>query len=275
MSHNWRDKVYNEEWEKAETRHQEAMGQWRTIGTDVSELRKQVKEIQKDEKRKNMLEWLWEGDISVQYRAAREKYSKGTCEWLVQEGEGFKLWERDPKSFLWLNGKAGSGKSILSSSVIKYLKDQYEQNPETALAYYFFSFGNLEQQKVSAMLSSLVKGEVKKELIAKADGMFQYLICQFEILKDVDSEALVAPTLHRLPDGLDETYNRLLRDLGRRFQSQVLSSLKWLVLSRRPLHLDEYAEIFIFRPDTVAKIDATRPSGYLTRKLFCDISLAF
>ncbi|KAF4935424.1 putative ankyrin repeat protein [Colletotrichum fructicola] len=373
MSHNWRDKVYNEEWEKAETRHQEAMGQWRTIGTDVSELRKQVKEIQKDEKRKNMLEWLWEGDISVQYRAAREKYSKGICEWLVQEGEGFKLWERDPKSFLWLNGKAGSGKSILSSSVIKYLKDQYEQNPETALAYYFFSFGNLEQQKVSAMLSSLVrqlcasrpdtpqpikrfegymekserpdiealeaallaavsgfsavfivvdaldecptgegersrlldcltriitampdnlhifctsraepdihvmmeevlslpakaaidltqnrvKGEVKKELIAKADGMFQYLICQFEILKDVDSEALVAPTLHRLPDGLDETYNRLLRDLGRRFQSQVLSSLKWLALSRRPLHLDEFAEIFIFRPDTVAKIDAT------------------
>ncbi|KAI8287670.1 hypothetical protein K4K60_012238 [Colletotrichum sp. SAR11_57] len=194
MSHNWRDKVYNEEWEKAETRHQEAMGQWRTIGTDVSELRKQVKEIQKDEKRKNMLEWLWEGDISLQYRAAREKYSKGICEWLVQEGEGFKLWERDPKSFLWLNGK---------------------------------------------------------------DGMFQYLICQFEILKDVDSEALVAPTLHRLPDGLDETYNRLLRDLGRRFQSQVLSSLKWLALSRRPLHLDEFAEIFIFRPDTVAKIDAT------------------
>lgn len=45
----------------------------------------------------------------------------------------------------------------MSSSVIKYLKDQYEQDPETALAYFFFSFGNIEQQKVSVMLSSLVR----------------------------------------------------------------------------------------------------------------------
>ncbi|KAF4333399.1 ankyrin repeat [Fusarium beomiforme] len=399
VGHGWRDKMYNEEWEKAEARHQQAMSQWRTIGTDVSELRKKVEEIQEDKKRKEMLNWLCAVDTSVQYRAAREKYSRGTCEWLIQESEDFKTWEQNSESFLWLNGKAGSGKSILSSSVIKYLKDRYEQDPETALAYYFFSFGNVEQQKVSAMLSSLVrqlcasrpdtpqpikrfedymaKGErpdiealeaaliaavsgfsavfivvdaldecpafdgersrlldclgriitampdnlhifctsrgepdihmaidellslpakaaidltqnqvglnrdlrlyvdsvlsaktyrwwsddvvakAKDVLIARADGMFQYLICQFEVLKYLDSEAYILSALDDLPTGLDETYNRLLLGLSPRFQTQVLGSLKWLALSRRPLRLDEFAEIFIFRPETIAKIGKT------------------
>ncbi|KAG5795862.1 hypothetical protein H9Q69_005080 [Fusarium xylarioides] len=154
VSQGWRDKMYNEEWEKEETRHQQAMSQWRTIGTDVSELRKTIEETQKDRNREKMLNWLCAVDTSVQYRAAREKYSSGTCNWLIQESDDFKTWEKENKSFLWLNGKAGSGKSILSSSVIKYLKDQYENDPETALAYYFFSFGNSEQQKLSVMLSS-------------------------------------------------------------------------------------------------------------------------
>ncbi|KAF5597567.1 ankyrin repeat [Fusarium pseudocircinatum] len=396
VSQGWRDKMYNEEWEKAEARHQQAMSQWRTIGTDVSELRKTIQETQKDRNREKMLNWLCTVDTSVQYRATREKYSSGTCNWLIEECDDFEMWEQDPKSFLWLNGKAGSGKSILSSSVIKYLKGQYANDPETALAYYFFSFGNVEQQKVSVMLSSLIRqlcasrpdtpqpikrfedymargerpdietleaalmsavsgfsavfivvdaldecpafdgerpkllkclrriitampdnvhifctsraepdihmaiGELldapakaaidltqnreglnrdlrlyidivlsdktycwwsadvmakaKDTLIARADGMFQYLVCQFEVLQHLDSEACVLSALDDLPTGLDETYNTLLMGLNSKFQAQILGSLKWLALSRRSLHLNEFAEIFIFRPETVTKI---------------------
>ncbi|EWG38290.1 hypothetical protein FVEG_01548 [Fusarium verticillioides 7600] len=396
MSLGWRDTMYNEEWEKAEARHRQAMSQWRTIGTDVSELRKMIEETQKDRNREKMLNWLCTVDTSVQYRAAREKYSSGTCNWLTQESDDFKTWEQNPKSFLWLNGKAGAGKSILSSSVIKYLKDKYEDDPETALGYYFFSFGNVEQQKVSVMLSSLVrqlcasrpdtphpikrfedymaKGErpdmetleaalmsavsgfsavfividaldecpvldgerprllkclhriiasmpdnlhifctsraepdinveidelldvpakaaidltkdqlslnrdmhlytdsvlgtetycwwsdnvrakAKDILITRADGMFQYLVCQFEVLQHLDSEADVLSALNDLPSGLDETYNRLLLGLNSKFKCQILGSLKWLALSRRHLRLEELAEIFIFRPESVTKI---------------------
>ncbi|KAG5657351.1 hypothetical protein KAF25_005915 [Fusarium avenaceum] len=396
VSNGWRDKMYNEEWEKEEARHQQAMGQWRSIGTDVSELRKEVEKVQKDKKRQEMLDWLCAVDTSVQYRAARGKYSRGTCAWLVQESDRFKAWERNPKSFLWLNGKAGSGKSILSSSVIKYFKDRYEQDPETALAYFFFSFGSLEQQKVSVMLSSLVrqlcasrpdtpppikrfddymargerpdiesleaallaavsgfssvfiivdaldecpafdgersrlldcleriiiampdnlhifctsraepdihmtieellsppakaaidltqnqtglnsdlrlhvdtvlgtktynswsddvKAKAKDILITRADGMFQYLVCQFEVLRYLDSEASVLSALSDLPKGLDETYNSMLLGLNPNFQAQILGSLKWLALSRRPLRLDEFAKVFIFRPEIHTKI---------------------
>ncbi|KAF5980602.1 ankyrin repeat [Fusarium coicis] len=310
-----------------------------------------------------------------------------------------KIGERESKSFLWLNGKAGSGKSILSSSVIKYLKIKYENDPEAALAYYFFSFGNVEQQKLSAMLSSLVRqlcasrpdtpqpikrfedymargerpdietlevalmsavsgfsaafividaldecpvldgerpkllsclrriitampdnlhifctsrdepdihmaidklldapskaaidlaenqlglgrdmrlyidsvlgaetycwwsddvmAKAKDILITRADGMFQYLVCQFEVLQYLDSEASVLSALNDLPTGLDETYNRLLLGLNSKSKLQILGSLKWLALSRRPLHLKELAEIFIFRPETDTMIHKT------------------
>ncbi|KAK1532441.1 uncharacterized protein CCOS01_04424 [Colletotrichum costaricense] len=156
VSNHVRDQAYTDEWEIAEARHQKAMNHWERIGTDVSDLRRRIEEIQNDEKRKELLNWLCTVDPSVQYNAARSKHRSGTCEWLIQDNEDFKTWETAPKSFLWLNGKAGSGKSILSSSVIKNLKEKSEENPQVALAYYFFSFGNLEQQKVTVMLSSLI-----------------------------------------------------------------------------------------------------------------------
>ncbi|KAK1536059.1 hypothetical protein CPAR01_09601 [Colletotrichum paranaense] len=408
VSNHVQDQAYTEEWEYAEARHQQAMNHWERIGTDVSDLRRRIEEIQNDKKRKELLNWLCTVDPSVQYNAARSKHRSGTCEWLIQDNEDFKTWETAPTSFLWLNGKAGSGKSILSSSVIKHLKEKSEENPQVALAYYFFSFGNLEQQKVTVMLSSLIgqlcasrpdtpqpikefesfvvkrerpdtdtlenalraavrgfsavyivvdaldecpildgertrlmdclskiiskmpdnlhifctsraepdirtkfeempslptkntislmknqagldsdlslyidatlatgtyklwppeiKTEAKESLLAKADGMFQYLVSQFEVLQKLNSREKIRSELRNLPSGLDATYNRLLLDLDPDFQPQILDSLKWLAFSSRPLSLAELAEIFIFRPGVVIDLKEERlfaPEGVL------------
>ncbi|KAF5989890.1 hypothetical protein FBULB1_515 [Fusarium bulbicola] len=413
VSQGWRDKMYNEEWEKAEARHQEAMNQWRTIGTDVSKLRKTIEETRKDRNRESMLDWLCTVDTSVHCRAAREKYSSGTCNWLIQESGDFTKLKREYKPFLWLNGKGMTGaRSDVFPPLIRFsrlweinselichqthLKDQHKNDPETAIAYFFFSFRNVEQQKVSVMLSSLVrqlcasrpdtpqpikrfedymargdrpdietleaalmsavggfsavfivvdaldecpafdgerpkllkclrrviasmpdtlhifctsraepdirtaisellegptkaaidltqnraglnrdlrlyidtvldtgtyfrwsvdvKAKAKNILIARADGMFQHLVCQFEVLQYLDSEASVLSALNDLPTGLDETYNRILLGLNSKFKLQILGALKWLALSREPLHLDVFAEIFIFGPETVTNI---------------------
>lgn len=50
---------------------------------------------------------------------------------------------------------AGSGKSIISSSVIEYIDERIDS--ETALAYFFFSFTNPANQSTDIMLSSLIK----------------------------------------------------------------------------------------------------------------------
>lgn len=105
VSNHVRDQAYTDEWEYAEARHQQAMNHWERIGTDVSDLRRRIEEIQNDKKRKELLDWLCTVDPSVQYNAARSKHHSGTCEWLIKDDEDFKTWETAPKSFLWLNGK--------------------------------------------------------------------------------------------------------------------------------------------------------------------------
>ncbi|KAF3797085.1 hypothetical protein GCG54_00009054 [Colletotrichum gloeosporioides] len=386
-----RDVRYEEECFTAKRRHEQLVSCWQNIGTDVSGLLSAVREAQREGKRMELLQWLCAVDTSALYNAARDKHQAGTCSWLLEDSKDFKTWMESPKSLLWLSGKPGSGKSILSSSVIKHLQDNCRSDPGTALAYFYFSFGSLEQQSVAIMLSSLVKqlcasrpdtpqainnfenykikgerpdtktleealiaatrtfsdvfividaldecpilnrerkkllasltriaaampdnlhlfctsraepdisttfnkllsspcgteinltedttgvhndmstyissvlesddyrswpGELKADakrlLIEKADGMFQYLVCQFEGLRNPRSNALISSALKNLPKGLDATYDRLLLSIEADFQAQILSLLKWLAFSNRPLELEELAEIFILHPE--------------------------
>ncbi|PON28927.1 hypothetical protein TGAM01_v202035 [Trichoderma gamsii] len=106
-----------------------------------------------------LLHWLCDVDHSAMHNAARDRHETGTNEWLISDSEEFKAWETGDRSLLWLHGKAGSGKSILTSSVIKYLRDQYASNSSlsTALAYFYFSFSDPQKQRVDVMLASLIK----------------------------------------------------------------------------------------------------------------------
>ncbi|KAF3762569.1 hypothetical protein M406DRAFT_263163 [Cryphonectria parasitica EP155] len=157
VNKSWRDMKYDDECSATDSRHREAMSHWQSIGTDISGLRKEVRDFQAEEKRDKLLQWLCSIDPSENYNAARDKHENGTGDWLLRDSEEFKTWRMCPGSLLWLHGKAGSGKSILSSSVVKHLRERCASAPETALAYFFFSFSDLEKQKVDGMLASLVK----------------------------------------------------------------------------------------------------------------------
>ncbi|KAL6823215.1 ankyrin repeat-containing domain protein [Trichoderma camerunense] len=389
LATSWRDIQYDDECLAAENRHQKAMSLWFAIGENVSSLARAVKDAHEQKDRIELLRWLCNIDHTELYNGARGKHKGGTGEWLLDRSETFKAWEESmiSKSFLWLHGKAGSGKSILSSSVIKHLQDRQKGNSMTVLAYFYFSFSDTQKQKVDVMLASLIKqisahrpyipqsvqslgeyknnggrpdtetliealissiqgfsavyiiidaldecptlnGErkrllnslrdilnaapdslhmlctsrkendidkairpllcdpwgaeidlsvqrkvldddigkyidsiladaeydtwptdIKKEsrnaLIDKADGMFQYVRCQFENLQNLSSEDAIRRALGDLPSGLDSTYDRMLLSIDTNFQPQVIASLKWLAFSIGPLNLDQLAEIFM------------------------------
>ncbi|KAL7931996.1 ankyrin repeat-containing domain protein [Trichoderma chlorosporum] len=153
----WRDSKYDEESLAAERRHQYTMHQWSDIGLDLLGLRTAIESAQAEGERWLLLDWLCSVDPSEMYNAARDKHKAGTGDWLVKESRQFGKWETSPSSLLWLHGNAGSGKSILSSVVIKHLHDQHTSDPLTALAYFYFSFSDIEKQKVASMLTSLIK----------------------------------------------------------------------------------------------------------------------
>jgi hypothetical protein len=46
---------------------------------------------------------------------------------------------------------------VLTSSVIKHLRNRYKDSPDTALAYFYFSFSDIQKQNPVVMVSSLIK----------------------------------------------------------------------------------------------------------------------
>ncbi|OPB46410.1 hypothetical protein A0O28_0065310 [Trichoderma guizhouense] len=395
----WRDQRYDEESAASERRYQGTILNLKSIGANISNLREAVEDANRDRKQKELLHWLCDIDPSDIYNAARKRHKAGTSEWLIKENVQFTSWVQSPSSFLWLHGKAGCGKSVLSSSVIYHLQGEYKDDASTAVVYFYFTFSDTKRQDSDGMLASLIKqvccqrpnmpdlvndlgeykkkgirpstedlrnsfistlrgftnlyividaldecpsintqreelmeilhyildsnlnnlhlfctsrkesdidaslrrqfskpgreelnisshlqeierdigeyidstltntkynswpihikAEVRKVLIEKSDGMFQYIRCQFEVLQKLSSPRDIRRVLADLPKGLDETYDRMLQGIDNRYRKSVANSLKWLAFSMQPLTVDELAEIFIMHPDDAVVIDST------------------
>jgi hypothetical protein len=82
-----------------------------------------IKQSQSDQERQRILKWLGKSvpDPSQEHNAARDKHENGTGSWLVDSDE-LRNWAAKKNSFPWLSGGAGSGKSLLCSTVIEHLK---------------------------------------------------------------------------------------------------------------------------------------------------------
>ncbi|RDA91555.1 hypothetical protein CP533_4340 [Ophiocordyceps camponoti-saundersi (nom. inval.)] len=100
-----------------------------------------------------------------------------------------------------------------------------------------------------------VKEEARNTLLEKADGMFQYVSHQLDALKKLSNISSVRRALGNLPNGLDETYERVLQSTEPSLRPQIKSMLQWLAFSRRLLTVDELAEIFILRPESEVVLD--------------------
>ncbi|KAF7377165.1 HET-domain-containing protein [Mycena sanguinolenta] len=78
-------------------------------------------------------------------------HHEATCHWLLQDVQ-FIRWKDTPGS-LWIRGISGTGKSVLSSTVIEEITVACSK--ESAVAYFYFDFRN-ERQRMDIMLWSII-----------------------------------------------------------------------------------------------------------------------
>ncbi|KAH9069552.1 hypothetical protein EDB83DRAFT_2290451, partial [Lactarius deliciosus] len=76
----------------------------------------------------------------------------------------------------------------------------------------------------------------------RADGMFRWVFCQLEVLRNCLPQN-VQRVLRELPNTLDETYERILREIGKVNPDQAYRLLQCLTVATRPLRVDELAEV--------------------------------
>ncbi|KAG1850980.1 hypothetical protein C8R48DRAFT_778011 [Suillus tomentosus] len=131
------------------------------VGRGVQEVDRKVQESKvaqeaqkKAEARENFLRWMNPVSCTEKHRASHRQRNVGTGRWIFH-AEQYVAWNASDSAFLWLNGQAGSGKTILASAVIDEIQGSGPADPQT-LGYFYCDFRDEQTTNAAAVLRSLV-----------------------------------------------------------------------------------------------------------------------
>ncbi|KAI1439483.1 hypothetical protein F5Y02DRAFT_425549 [Annulohypoxylon stygium] len=100
-----------------------------------------------------------------------------------------------------------------------------------------------------------VQDKIETALIEKADGMFRWVSCQLDVLKNCLNYRSVQEALTSLPTTLDETYARILANVPQEHQSYTTRILQFLTYSERPLRIEEAVDAIAVEPANKPRFD--------------------
>jgi hypothetical protein len=89
--------------------------------------------------------------------------------------------------------------------------------------------------------------------VFKSSNRFRWVFCQLETLRHCFPSS-VRRTLHELPESLDETYERILKEIKKPNRDHARRLLQCLVVAVRPLRIEELAEVLAVDFDDVEGI---------------------
>ena len=89
-----------------------------------------------------------------------------------------------------------------------------------------------------------ISPEIEEALTHGAHGMFRWVDCQFQTLRECPSRAEVKKALKNLPETLDKTYERMLRNIRPNLRDYALRLFQWLCIANEPVRLDHVMDAF-------------------------------
>lgn len=99
--------------------------------------------------------WLQAPDASVNHNSVYAKHHPKTGQWFIHSHQ-FANWLVERNSFLWLNGFAGCGKSVLCSVMIQHTFRETKHKSEVGIAFFYFTFSDESKQDAHRMLRALL-----------------------------------------------------------------------------------------------------------------------
>jgi len=115
---------------------------------------REFQRVEMDNEVKSVLQWLSAPDPSTNYDRARRSRKAGTSSWLI-ESEIYRRWKGEG-SMVWLYGKPGCGKTVLSSIIVGDIHAECQSTTNSALAYFYFDFNDARKQLSENMVRSLI-----------------------------------------------------------------------------------------------------------------------
>ena len=219
----------------------------RAIKEEVGDVTKGLETMRINHHAEKIRGWLSAPDPSSNHNSAQKKKQPTTGEWFTQSRE-FTDWKTQPRSFIWLHGIPGCGKTILASTIIQDVIRSFQSHPGIAVAYFYFDYNNSEKQSTGTFLRSLIvqlSGQcpILPDFLQSAysqsqngqqqptDESLELLICQ--MLKNFDN-------IYILVDALDECTDReSLLEFKEKLMGWKLDGLHLLTTSRKERDIDD------------------------------------
>jgi hypothetical protein len=118
---------------------------------DVDDIKALINFVKARQISRDIQDWLKAPDASINHHEACAKKHPGTGMWLVKS-DTYTTWLTGRNSFLWLQGFAGCGKSVLCSTVIQSVFRHRSSDTRIGIAFFYFTFNDQSKQDESAML---------------------------------------------------------------------------------------------------------------------------
>ncbi|PVH67497.1 hypothetical protein DL98DRAFT_296048, partial [Cadophora sp. DSE1049] len=173
------------------------------LGDGLADVQIEQRTLAMGEKQQKIRHWLSSPDPSSNHNAACKSRQPTTGEWFLKSSE-FEEWKMTSRSFLWLYGIPGCGKSVLCSTVLEKVKSQYKSNPTVAIAYFYFDFNDTEKQRHDKFTHSLIE-----QLAWQSTKALAYLESLFSRYQDGKQQ----PT----QDALEVALQQMLNEFGETF----------------------------------------------------------
>ena len=118
-------------------------------------LNKRILDVQQSGEFRKIVAWLAPPDPGTNHATARQHHESQTGDWLLKSTQ-YTNWKTGAVSHLWMYGKAGCGKTILSSTAIEDIRDTCQKDADASYAFFYFSFSDKRKQSDGDLLRSLV-----------------------------------------------------------------------------------------------------------------------
>ncbi|EXJ75295.1 uncharacterized protein A1O5_01991 [Cladophialophora psammophila CBS 110553] len=122
---------------------------------DIAEVKLLLALVNATQISSSVRDWLKAPNASINHNSACAKRHPDTGMWFIN-GPYFTTWLKQDGSFLWLNGPAGCGKSVLCATAIQHAFRQKHSGVNVGIAFFYFTFSDNSKQDESAMLRALL-----------------------------------------------------------------------------------------------------------------------
>jgi Cdc6-like AAA superfamily ATPase len=216
---------------------------------DIEVIGDMIANIYSGAQRQKINDWLSAPDPSTNHRRARSGRSDNTGLWFI-DGTAFKEWTEN-NQLMWLYGKAGCGKTVLSFTIIAEIEHRFGSD---GVAYFYFDFNDIEKQKSENMIRSVIK-----QLFAQTSKKSSQLELSFSSCHKGERQLILDDLLlilkemiegynrtYIILDALDECLERQdLLEVIEQIHEWKLPQLHMLVTSRMLRDIEEVLEPLI------------------------------